>query len=232
MIIKEIRAKNFMQYEGLNIENIPQKGIIGIFGDNESGKSTIGEEISFALFGVTTRAPKGEKDKIISWNGAKSCSVELLFEIEGHEYSIYRKIKRTGSPEVKLRDVNQNKILSVSARETDAKISQILGFGFKEFRYSTYVAQKELSLIQAKKQDRKGVIDKMLGILDLEEARKNSGRTKRELKEKEPDVEHLCAEKAKEKEDLESKAERQAALTNEIDKLSDELKRKKKSFQV
>jgi hypothetical protein len=36
MIIKEIRAKNFMQYEELNIENIPQKGIIGIFGDNES----------------------------------------------------------------------------------------------------------------------------------------------------------------------------------------------------
>ena len=230
MIIKEIRAKNFMQYEELNIENIPQKGIIGIFGDNESGKSTIGEEIPFALFGVTTRAPKGEKDKIISWNGAKSCSVELLFEIECHEYSIYRKIKRTGSPEVKLRDVNQNKILSVSARETDAKISQILGFGFKEFRYSTYVAQKELSLIQAKKQDRKDVIDKMLGILDLEEARKNSGRTKRELKENEPNVKRLLEEKAKEKDELELKAERQAALTNEVNKLSEELRRTKEEF--
>jgi exonuclease SbcC len=77
MIIKGIHAKNFMQYEELNIENIPQKGIIGIFGDNESGKSTIGEAISFALFGVTTKASKGEKDKILSWNGAKSCSPKL-----------------------------------------------------------------------------------------------------------------------------------------------------------
>lgn len=230
MIIKGIHAKNFMQYEELNIENIPRKGIIGIFGDNESGKSTIGEAISFALFGATTRASKGEKDKVISWNGAKSCSVEMLFEINGHDYSIYRKIKRKGSPEVRLKGIKRNKALSVTARETDAKISQILGFGFKEFRYSTYVAQKELSLIQDKKQDRKGVIDKMLGILDLEEARKNAGRIKRELSEKEPDVKRLIAEKAKEKEDLESKAERHAELTNEVNKLSEELKRRKKDF--
>lgn len=230
MIIKEIRAKNFMQYEELNIENIPQKGIIGIFGDNESGKSTIGEAISFALFGATTKASKGEKDKVISWNGAKSCSVEMLFEIDGHDYSIYRKIKRKGSPEVRLMDIKRNKILSVTARETDAKISRILGFGFKEFRYSTYVAQKELSLIQDKKPDRKGVIDKMLGILDLEEVRKNSGRTKRELNEKEPDVKRLYEEKVKEKVDLESKAERHAELTNGVNKLSEELKRRKEDF--
>ena len=230
MIIKGIHAKNFMQYEELNIENIPQKGIIGIFGDNESGKSTIGEAISFALFGVTTKASKGEKDKILSWNGAKSCSVEMLFEIDGHDHSIYRKIRRKGSPEVRLMDIKRNKVLSVSARETDAKISQILGFGFKEFRYSTYVAQKELSLIQDKKQDRKGVIDKMLGILNLEEARKNSGRTKRELSEKEPDVKRLFEAKAKEKEDLESKAERHAELTNGVNKLSEELKKRKEDF--
>jgi len=230
MIIKGIHAKNFMQYEELNIENIPQKGIIGIFGDNESGKSTIGEAISFALFGVTTKASKGEKDKILSWNGAKSCSVEMLFEIDGHDHSIYRKIRRKGSPEVRLMDIKRNKVLSVSARETDAKISRILGFGFKEFRYSTYVAQKELSLIQDKKQDRKGVIDKMLGILNLEEARKNSGRTKRELNEKEPDVKRLFEAKAKEKEDLESKAERHAKLTNGVNKLSEELKRRKEDF--
>ena len=230
MIIKEIHAKNFMLYEELNIENIPQKGIIGIFGDNESGKSTIGEAISFALFGVTTKASKGEKDKILSWNGAKSCSVEMLFEIDGHDHSIYRKIRRKGSPEVRLVDIKRNKVLSVSARETDAKISKILGFGFKEFRYSTYVAQKELSLIQDKKQDRKGVIDKMLGILNLEEARKNAGRTKRGLNEKEPDVKRLFEAKAKEKEDLESKAERHAELTNGVNKLSEELKKRKEDF--
>ena len=230
MIIKGIHAKNFMQYEELNIENIPQKGIIGIFGDNESGKSTIGEAMSFALFGVTTKASKGEKDKIISWNGAKSCSVEMLFEIDGHDHSIYRKIRRKGSPEVMLMDIKRNKVLSVSARETDAKISKILGFGFKEFRYSTYVAQKELSLIQDKKQDRKGVIDKMLGILNLEEARKNAGRTKKGLSGKEPDVKRLFEAKAKEKEDLESKAERHAKLTKGVNKLSEELKRRKEDF--
>ncbi len=230
MIIKGIHAKNFMQYEELKIENIPRKGIIGIFGDNESGKSTIGAAISFALFGATTKASKGEKDKIISWNGAKSCSVEMLFEIDGHDYSIYRKIRRKGSPEVRLMDVKSNKVLSASARETDAKISQILGFGFKEFRYSTYVAQKELSLILDKKQDRKGVIDRMLGILDLEEARKNSGRKKKERSEKEPDVKRLFEAKAKEKEDLESKAERHAELMNEINKLNEELRSREEEF--
>ncbi len=231
MIIKSIKARNFMQYEELDMKNIPQKGVIGIFGDNELGKSTIGEAISFALFGVTTKAPKGEKDKILSWNGASSCFVDMVFGVGEHEYSTYRKIKRKGSPEVKLLDLTSNKPLSVGARATDAEISRILGFGFKEFRYSTYVAQKELSLIQDKKQDRKDVIDKMLGILDLEETRRSSGRIKRELNdEREPDIKRLFEEKSREKQDLDLKAKRHASLTEDINRLNEELKIRTEEF--
>jgi len=231
MIIKSIKARNFMQYDELNIKDIPPKGVIGIFGNNELGKSTIGEAISFALFGVTTKAPKGEKDKIISWNGANSCFVEMVFKVNNREYSIYRKIRRKGSPEVKLIDLKLNKILGVGTKATDAEISRILGFGFKEFRYSTYVAQKELRLIQDKKQDRKEVIDKLLGILDLEEARKSSRKIKRELNEKESDIKRLFDEKLREKQDLDEKVKHHTSLTNEIDKLSKSLERKRVEFE-
>lgn len=225
MIIKSIKVRNFMQYDELDVKNIPQKSIIGIFGNNELGKSTIGEAISFALFGVTTKAPKGEKDKVISWNGASSCFVEMIFRVGEHEYAIYRKIKREGSPEVKLLDSILNRTLSIGTRETDAELLRILGFGFKEFRYSTYVAQKELSLIQDKKQDRKDVIDKMLDIPDLEEARRNSGKIKEELNEKESGIKHSFEEKSREKQDLDLKAKQHAALTDNISKLNEDFKK-------
>ena len=55
MIIKSLYCKNFMKFRVLDLREIPDKGLIGIIGENEAGKSTIGEAISFGLFGKCTR---------------------------------------------------------------------------------------------------------------------------------------------------------------------------------
>ena len=48
MIIHSINAKNVLKYETLDLQNLPEEGVIAISGFNESGKSTIGETICFA----------------------------------------------------------------------------------------------------------------------------------------------------------------------------------------
>ena len=51
MLIKSLEAHNFRKYEVLTVNDLPEYGLIAISGLNESGKSSIGEAIFFALFG-------------------------------------------------------------------------------------------------------------------------------------------------------------------------------------
>ena len=171
MILKSITARHFMRYPEITLESFPEKGLIGIFGPNEAGKSTIGHVISYALFGVTCKATKAERDQIIQW-GAKSCSVELVFGWEGTDYRISRRARLKGSPEARLENLSSNTPIATGVREVNSQMNELLGFDFRSFRYSTYVAQKELRLILDSSQDRRAVINNLLGIDAIECARK------------------------------------------------------------
>ena len=54
MLIESLLAENFRKYETLEINDIPVNGVITVSGANESGKTSIGEAICFALFGRTS----------------------------------------------------------------------------------------------------------------------------------------------------------------------------------
>ena len=61
---------NELEMEGFKRYDSPKKytfneGLIGIFGKNESGKSTIGDAISVALFGLSSTTYK--KADIVTW---------------------------------------------------------------------------------------------------------------------------------------------------------------------
>ena len=72
MLIHSLKAENFMKFASLRLEGLPRRGIIGIEGPNESGKSTIGEALLFAFFG-RSRIVKGcPLDHLIRWESARS----------------------------------------------------------------------------------------------------------------------------------------------------------------
>ena len=105
MIISDISAQNVLKYEQLDASNLPQKGVIAIGGANESGKSTIGEIICFALFGRTFSLDFDELDKLIRW-GENRCSVTLRFYLDGGDhYEIARFFDRDGNHGVRLNTV-------------------------------------------------------------------------------------------------------------------------------
>jgi len=154
MIINSVSAKNVLKFEQLELNNLPENGVIAISGFNESGKSTIGETICFALFGRTFSIDNYKLKKILRW-GASECSVTLKFSknsadadasTEREQFAITRMLDYAGNHSAKLYNVND--ISNPIARGIDAvekALYDLTAIKFEEFIESFYLAQREIT---------------------------------------------------------------------------------------
>ena len=144
MLIQSLSAKNFRKYEQLNINDLPEKGVITVSGLNESGKSSIGEAICFALFGRTFNLTGESATKLIRWD-TEAASVSLAISDSGQDYIIERSIDRNGASDAKLVKVDTNVAIAEGTEATDTAIIELLGFGFNTFADSFYLTARDLS---------------------------------------------------------------------------------------
>lgn len=151
MLIKSLDASNFRKYNQLTINDIPESGVIAVAGSNESGKTSIGEAICFALFGRTFFLDKGSLHKVVCW-GSDLTEVTLTFKSgDGDTYSLWRSVDREGEVKVKLSKLNADvDIIGYDTpledkEKVDQALSRILGFDFDAFSNSFYLAQRELT---------------------------------------------------------------------------------------
>jgi exonuclease SbcC len=148
MIINSIKANNVLKYSNLNLENIPERGLIAISGPNESGKSTIGETVCFALFGRTFSLDVVDLNKVIRW-GETHCSAQLEFTPkDGKRYCIDRFLDNAGNHSARLAlaasDSNDEPIAR-GVEQVAYKVYELIGYEFEEFVESFYLAQREIT---------------------------------------------------------------------------------------
>ena len=146
MIITDLIAENILKYASLELNNLPHKGLIAIQGLNESGKSTIGETVCFALFGRTFSLTSQELDKLIRW-GETRCSATIRFLIgDGEHYEIARYFDRDGNQGARLNRIGeQDRPIARGVELVDSALHVILGYGYDEFIESFYLAQREIT---------------------------------------------------------------------------------------
>ncbi|PLY15174.1 MAG: ATPase [Sedimenticola sp.] len=146
MIITSISAQNVLKYAELEITDLPAQGLIAIDGANESGKSTIGETICFALFGRSFSLNADELQKLIRW-GENRCSASLRFRVDDEqEYEIARFLDRDGNHGVRLNLVGQGEQpLAKGTEAVENAVYELLGYGYDEFIESFYLAQREIT---------------------------------------------------------------------------------------
>ena len=141
MLIRSIKAENFMRFANLELRNLPPRGVIAIEGSNESGKTTIGEAILFAFFGKTPKNKALPVSQLIRWNTDK-LSVEVEFTIEGKgDFLIYREIDKYGTNYVKLLDASSRRELGVGHIKVSQLLTKYLRFDYLEFQNSFYLNQ-------------------------------------------------------------------------------------------
>lgn len=144
MIITGLRAENVLKYSVLDLPDIPGRGLIAVIGDNESGKSSIGESICFALFGRTFSLEPEDLDKVIRW-GESRCSIKLDFVTpDGTRYQIARFLDELGNHGASISRVGEAPMVR-GVDEVTAALRDIIGFGYPELIESFYLAQREIT---------------------------------------------------------------------------------------
>ena len=144
MIITRIRAENVLKYVRLELNELPARGLIAVIGQNESGKSSIGESICFALFGRTFSLDLQDLDKIIRW-GESRCSIRLDFTTpDGQAYQIARFLDALGNHSASLSRLGEEPLVR-GVEETAAALKDLIGFGYTEMIESFYLAQREIT---------------------------------------------------------------------------------------
>jgi len=165
MIVVTLSAENVLKYSSLELSDFPEEGIVAVSGQNESGKSSIGETICFALFGRTYSFGPETPEKIICWGQAR-CTVELVFTVaDGSQYQISRFLDNGGHHSARLCQVDdlENPIASGVQAVGDAML-QLLGYDYEEFIESFYLAQREITTPHRNSQ----AVKTMAGLTTLE----------------------------------------------------------------
>ncbi len=135
MKITEIQIKNFGKLHNINIRPLP--GINVIYGENETGKSTLQQFITGMLFGIEKQKGPGSQNdsyrQYEPWNDSSSYSGGLKFTVDGKPFFLERNFYHK-EPSVKL--VNERDLEELSVEQGD--LEMLLGGMKKETYENTF----------------------------------------------------------------------------------------------
>ena len=182
MRVVELTLRNYRVFEEVDLE-LPAR-VIGIFGVNGSGKSSLLESVLFALYG---RA-RTKRQEIRTHGVLTDCMVRLLFEHGGSEYEVRRSIRgRNHATDAEL-FVGELPLAS-GVTDVDTEIQRLLRMDQQVFRASVFAEQKQLdafSDVTAGK--RKEMVLRLLGIRPVDEARSSARKQSRDTRQRADDL--------------------------------------------
>ena len=162
MIIKKINVKSFGKLKNKEIEL--KDGLNIIYGENESGKSTLQSFIKVMLYGVDNKRGKktlSDRSKFTPL-GEGSFSGELLVEDNGEEILIDRSFGKTKKYDEGniLNNITGEKINKYSWQEPGKDIFNLSSEGFKN---TLFISQMGCTVESSKQDD---VLNKIINILE------------------------------------------------------------------
>jgi exonuclease SbcC len=167
-----------------------------------SGKSSIVEAVSFALFGTFPglKSRRLELDHLIMKKPSQKshCQVELEFSIDGKTYYVKRVVDRgkgTGHAEIR----RDGEILNVNARGVTDEVVRALQMDYDLFSKAVYAEQNGLDyFLRIPKGSRKKEIDRMLKVDRFEKARSEAVTMRNKVKSRGEERSRLLADMGKE----------------------------------
>jgi exonuclease SbcC len=170
-MISSIELKNWRTHEDTRLEfGVGVNLLVGVMG---SGKSSVMDAISFALFGTFPALKRGSlKSDSIIMNRPKemeSSEVALEFAMDNDIYRVIRVIEAGKSSTATL--LKNGELFQTQAERVNEEISRLLKIDYNIFSRAIYSEQNGLSyFLDITKSERKRQIDNMLGLDDFAKA--------------------------------------------------------------
>ncbi len=171
----ELTVEGFRSYRGRATFDWRDRRLVGIVGPIGSGKSSILDAISFALYGKTPQVEGATKALIHQL--ADQSHVELRFQVNGQVWRAVRSLRRKGASGHQLEllaadEPNADVVETVTLeRDMNARIEQLLGMDFKTFCRSVLLAQNRFAeFLKATPAQRDAVLKGVFGFERLDDA--------------------------------------------------------------
>jgi DNA repair protein SbcC/Rad50 len=169
-MIKAIEMVNFISHNSTLLTF--NRGITIFVGHNGSGKSSVIDAITFALFGQHTR----KTNKNLVRRGTESSSLNVRFSVGSKEYNAHRQLGNNGQSLLakfdEVSDSGNNVDRTVVSGERkqfgdsmSGEIAKTLGIDYKKLKVGAIVQQGELSsIIESQPKEFKELLNSLIGI--------------------------------------------------------------------
>ena len=169
-MITSIELADFLSHSNTKLEF--EKGVTVFVGDNGSGKSSIVDAITFALFGKHTR----KSNKSLIKRGSNQGFAKICFSISGKQFEAVRKIDSKGALAATFSKINDGQRVEIAAGERKQlgesmtqEVEKVIGLNFEKLKIASIVQQGELNvIINARPKEFKELLNAIIGIDKLD----------------------------------------------------------------
>jgi len=231
-LITRVKLVNFTSHKETEI--VFPEGLTVFLGRNGSGKSSIIDAITYALYGKHTR---GSNPNVVRRGSSGERMVELEFDYRGGRYYIKRSFDQRGNLQsaVLRRD---DRLLVAGERKKEKAVSKavqdLLGLGYDRMKTAVVIQQGELDrIISADPKELKELFDDLMGLTKTEKAYQNMLEVLKDFERRIIDetgrspkeADKVSEELKKLEEEIRSAEGEAATLRKELNKLKREMER-------
>ncbi|MCA0987744.1 AAA family ATPase [Guptibacillus algicola] len=161
---------SFRESQVVDFEALCQGGVFGIFGPTGSGKSSLLDAMTLALYGKVERATNNTQG--IMNHAEDTLSVSFTFELsEGVQYRVERSYKRSGDISVRsttsrlVEITSEESILADKDRDVSQRIQEILGLTIDDFTRAVVLPQgKFAEFLSLKGTERRQMLQRLFQL--------------------------------------------------------------------
>ncbi|WLR42902.1 SbcC/MukB-like Walker B domain-containing protein [Bacillus carboniphilus] len=164
---------SFKEKQTIDFDQLCSGGVFGIFGPTGSGKSSILDAMTLALYGKVERAPNNTQG-IIN-HGEDQLSVSFSFQLQNGDvtksYKIERLFKRTDEVKVKssmcrlIEEGYEQVVLADKTNEVNQKVQQLLGLTIDDFTRAVVLPQgKFAEFLSLKGTERRQMLQRIFNL--------------------------------------------------------------------
>lgn len=221
---------SFIDEQTIDFDKLTDRGFFGIFGPTGSGKSTILDGITLALYGSLSR----KSSNYINTN-CDRLNINFEFQISGSEvrkYTIDREFRRKkdgsiNSGKCKIVDVTDSEeVLADSVKSINKKVEEIIGLNLDDFTRTVVLPQGKFSeFLKLEGKERRDMLERLFNLEQFGDnlARKLNAQMNKEKAENSVLIGQLSGFSDINEEMLQEKEELLKELKDDLVKLKNDL---------